>query len=319
MNVFKLKASKVIGSEEKGSKVSSDKLDCFWPLGVCLSIYLVFVIGSKPAMALDTNNPKTARGCDLTPMAIPAEFNAQTQLTLGAAQVLSKGDKAKLGFRLLLSGEDLRSAAASYIDYFIAQMYADAEELASYRILLLQSALDTGGLEGAALQDALTSLSQLYLAAGDEEKYRQIQLSWYRKNCDPRVVEAKSDAVSQPGKSLDDGSNGDFVTANANLSGSKPMAQPGNSAPKLLQYIEPLYPAQAFEEEISGFVALSFTITKEGYVADLEVMDDEPKGIFEQAALDAVRQWLFRPMVKAGQAVAKPQHRVRLLFDIQVN
>jgi outer membrane biosynthesis protein TonB len=39
-------------------------------------------------------------------------------------------------------------------------------------------------------------------------------------------------------------------------------------------------------------------------------------GIFEQAALDAVRHWHYQPVTRAGQAVSQ-RARVRLRFAMQ--
>jgi protein TonB len=51
-------------------------------------------------------------------------------------------------------------------------------------------------------------------------------------------------------------------------------------------------------------------------VSDVAVVGAQPVGIFEQAALDAVRHWRYRPVTREGQAVS--QHaRVRLRFTVQ--
>jgi len=94
---------------------------------------------------------------------------------------------------------------------------------------------------------------------------------------------------------------------------------PLETAPKLLKYIEPLYPPDAFDKDISGYVSLSFTITKDGFVTDVEVLKSVPENVFEHAAVDAVRQWLFRPKMAKGKAQAKVGHRIRLNFDIKLS
>jgi|TARA_B100001057_G_scaffold451868_1_gene495326 TonB family protein len=57
----------------------------------------------------------------------------------------------------------------------------------------------------------------------------------------------------------------------------------------------PKYPSAAFSQKISGFVTVSFNIAKSGQVVDLKVVSSEPTGVFEQAALEAVNQWLYPP------------------------
>lgn len=90
-----------------------------------------------------------------------------------------------------------------------------------------------------------------------------------------------------------------------------------SSSPQLLQYIEPLYPPDAFAKDITGYVSMSFTITKYGLVSDIEVVAAEPGLIFAEEARRAVSQWIYQPVTVAGKPIDKPNHRVRLEFDIK--
>jgi protein TonB len=67
--------------------------------------------------------------------------------------------------------------------------------------------------------------------------------------------------------------------------------------------IPPRYPMSAANRRIEGQVTVEFTITKTGTVADAIVVDAEPSGIFNRAALEAVGKWKFKPKVVAGQAI----------------
>ncbi|MDN5863997.1 MAG: energy transducer TonB [Gammaproteobacteria bacterium] len=68
-----------------------------------------------------------------------------------------------------------------------------------------------------------------------------------------------------------------------------------STTPIPLVRIPPQYPRRALLASKSGFVVVAFTITKSGSVTDLRVVDSEPRGFFEQAALRAVSQWRYRP------------------------
>jgi TonB family protein len=57
--------------------------------------------------------------------------------------------------------------------------------------------------------------------------------------------------------------------------------------------VEPLYPTEALKAHISGTVVLHATISIEGGVEALGVMSGPAS--LQQAALDAVRQWRYRP------------------------
>jgi len=72
-----------------------------------------------------------------------------------------------------------------------------------------------------------------------------------------------------------------------------PIAQPA-----------PSYPYQAARQGIQGWVKLAFRVTAGGRVTDAVVLGAEPKGVFEQAALEAVRHWRFRPREVDGRPVS---------------
>lgn len=65
----------------------------------------------------------------------------------------------------------------------------------------------------------------------------------------------------------------------------------------------PVYPASALEAELSGRVVLHVLVATDGSVKDVKVVNSEPSGVFDQAALAAARQWQFNPGSKDAQAV----------------
>lgn len=69
----------------------------------------------------------------------------------------------------------------------------------------------------------------------------------------------------------------------------------------------PQYPEAARLIGRTGTVVLQATIDREGRVVDLEVLRGAPLGMTE-AALDAVRQWRFRPATLEGHPVAVYYH-----------
>ncbi|WP_298636336.1 energy transducer TonB [uncultured Umboniibacter sp.] len=66
--------------------------------------------------------------------------------------------------------------------------------------------------------------------------------------------------------------------------------------------ILPQYPANGLGRE--GEVELAFTINEEGRAVDIKVVAADPEGVFEQAAMDALKQWLYRPIELAGKPIA---------------
>jgi TonB family protein len=81
-------------------------------------------------------------------------------------------------------------------------------------------------------------------------------------------------------------------------------------------YLAPQFPDVARKRGLDGWVDLQFVVGTDGAVSDVAVIGAQPVGVFEQAALDAVRHWRYQPVLRAGQAVS--QHaRVRLRFMVQ--
>jgi len=69
----------------------------------------------------------------------------------------------------------------------------------------------------------------------------------------------------------------------------------------LINRVQPNYPPLARQTRISGTVRLHAIISKDGTVQQLEVLSGHP--LLVQAALDAVRQWRYRPTTLNGEPV----------------
>jgi protein TonB len=61
--------------------------------------------------------------------------------------------------------------------------------------------------------------------------------------------------------------------------------------------IPPLYPQRAKQANQEGYVKLLFTITRQGLVRNVKVVDAEPEGLFDRAAVNAIRKWKFKPRI----------------------
>jgi protein TonB len=68
--------------------------------------------------------------------------------------------------------------------------------------------------------------------------------------------------------------------------------------------IPPVYPFRASSRGIEGAVRIKLLISSEGTVQQVEILDAEPPGYFEEAVLKAVPLWKFTPGVIDGQPVA---------------
>ena len=82
------------------------------------------------------------------------------------------------------------------------------------------------------------------------------------------------------------------------------------------RYVPPDFPLEARKQGLEGWVDVQFLVNPDGSVGDVTIVGAQPVGIFEQAALDAVRRWRYQPVMHAGQSVGQ-RARVRLRFAMQ--
>jgi protein TonB len=103
------------------------------------------------------------------------------------------------------------------------------------------------------------------------------------------------------------------VTVSYSLDGKKdavapppppPPPGPGDGSvtqPVPVNQPNPVYPEAAKRDKIQGVVRLAVLIGKDGTVKDARVV--QSVSALDQAAVDAVRQWTFRPGTRDGEPV----------------
>lgn len=79
----------------------------------------------------------------------------------------------------------------------------------------------------------------------------------------------------------------------------KKSAKKDVKPPKLIKKVEPVYPEEARKAGIEGSVTLEATTDDRGRVQKVKVLKSIPE--LEQAAVDAVKQWIYEPMIIDGK------------------
>ena len=112
------------------------------------------------------------------------------------------------------------------------------------------------------------------------------------------------------------GSTGDITNANPipNSIGSGPALLPSPPKPvahpprishmmegNLIYKVQPVYPPLARSARIQGAVVLRAIISRNGTIENLQTLSGHP--MLVGAALDAVRQWRYRPYILNGEAI----------------
>src|SRR6202007_2848974 len=87
----------------------------------------------------------------------------------------------------------------------------------------------------------------------------------------------------------------------------------GVMAGNLLTKTFPQYPAIPKTAHIQGTVVLQATISKSGLIQDLRVISGHP--MLQQAAMDAVRSWRYKPYLLNGEPV-EVETTINVVFSL---
>jgi TonB family protein len=80
----------------------------------------------------------------------------------------------------------------------------------------------------------------------------------------------------------------------------------------LLKTVRPLYPIKARDAKTEGWVDVEFTVSETGKVQDVALRAASIPGVFEDAAVKAVYQWRYRPILRDAKPVpVRTQIRIR--------
>jgi TonB family protein len=84
----------------------------------------------------------------------------------------------------------------------------------------------------------------------------------------------------------------------------------------LLSSVQAVYPAEALEQGVTGWVDVDLIVDRNGQPRNLTVVDSAPRGRFDAAALAAIQQYRYAPFERDGR-VYERRLRFRLRFQIE--
>jgi TonB family protein len=87
----------------------------------------------------------------------------------------------------------------------------------------------------------------------------------------------------------------------------------GVSGGQLIHRVPPVYPTQAKALRIEGKIVLDAVVMEDGTVSSLKVIEGQP--VFIPSAIEAVKQWRYKPFVLDGKAVKSP---MRITVDFKL-
>lgn len=99
------------------------------------------------------------------------------------------------------------------------------------------------------------------------------------------------------------------LATNTKMTSDEGMARP-------IVRMEPKYPAEAARDGIEGWVKLLFSIDVLGQVQNIEVIESEPKRIFDREATRALSKWKYKAQIVAG--VPQAQDGMMVVLDFKL-
>ena len=80
------------------------------------------------------------------------------------------------------------------------------------------------------------------------------------------------------------------------LAASLMLALAAHATPKVVKKVPPDFPREATQKGINtGVVKAKLTIEADGKVSDVEIVEAEPKRVFDRAVKAALMEWKFEP------------------------
>lgn len=76
-----------------------------------------------------------------------------------------------------------------------------------------------------------------------------------------------------------------------------------------------VYPPDARDAGIEGYVVVRYDVDAEGRVRNARVVDAVPPGVFEESALQAVSRWRFRPPAETEGPVTGLESRLEFSLE----
>lgn len=80
--------------------------------------------------------------------------------------------------------------------------------------------------------------------------------------------------------------------------------------------VAPQYPTSAASRGTEGWVIIRFNVDEYGSVVEPEIIDAQPKGVFDRAAMKAIQKFKYKPKVVDG--IARPFSGVQYRFTFEL-
>jgi len=129
-----------------------------------------------------------------------------------------------------------------------------------------------------------------------------------RWGADPKDVLAVQQIQNAP-----KGGGGSSAARAAQSAGVNPASLAASL--KRTRYTPPEFPAKALSQHVNGSVTVEYTVDTNGDPRDVRVIEATPPGVFDKAAMAAVKRWHYDPVIANGAPVEVPV-RTSIRFEL---
>lgn len=105
------------------------------------------------------------------------------------------------------------------------------------------------------------------------------------------------------------------VSADLDIESGLADAVTGDGEAMPIVTVAPIHPRSAAKKGIGGYVTVEFNINEQGNVVQAVIIESAPPKIFDQASLDAIYKFKYRPKMKDGKAIVVKGVRKRFRFE----
>lgn len=158
---------------------------------------------------------------------------------------------------------------------------------------------DTAAREAAAAAEQKRAREARAAAAAEAERQAQAEREKQREE------QAKAEQAAQAARE-----------STAATNSAAPRAANAQSSLKRKRYIAPEYPQDALARKLGGVVTVTFTVDAKGETRDVHVEAADPAGVFDRAAITAVKRWRYEPPLVNGESAEVPV-RMQIRFAPQ--
>jgi protein TonB len=107
------------------------------------------------------------------------------------------------------------------------------------------------------------------------------------------------------------------VSFNPNISVQATTLQAGEGDYLPIVKVQPIYPRRALSRGVEGYVIVEFMVTRLGTTQDVKVVEAQPPGYFERAAINAAQKFKYKPKVINGEPVDVAGVRNIIRFEME--